>query len=537
MKIGGCNVSGSMRLLFSTNDIITLWHMKSKHFLFICITFSLLVTACHPSVPALVDTPITPTITPTFIPTISPPPQNYPIPLPTGVLTAEQRSRLATAALQYMADTETAAIQVSRSIGYLPNEGHPASVCGPLSIAILQDADLLDPAIDRHEFWKLDPRPDTDLPVLQQTFPIERYQWYSFRTSIDQLSFVDFPLYPGDFLYLYAGHGGSFEHMLVVSRVDDTGRVFAVTNLNTPSGYLIQEKMLYDPNEPGAGLFYEWTNQSNWKLGLTGFGGFDLWRLKSTPQDANEQETYLASQLESVFSEAGGEWTMVFEEASGPIYYERLAFTQIHPASIIKIPLAMIYLNTLETKGIVDLQAYLSSHALDKIALSELLSSMLVTSDEDATTIIQQWTVSNINYQNVLSHWGITHTWLSPRRSTADDMATLLEGLYSGRMASPQARTIILDLLSEYSPNDETRLGGELARLMDGDGKIYNKRGTITRDLLVLGETAIIEYHSHVYILAIFAHPKQDGETTYEQLDAAFPRVAAVIWQFIQTNP
>jgi hypothetical protein len=136
-----------------------------------------------------------------------------------------------------------------------------------------------------------------------------------------------------------------------------------------------------------------------------------------------------------------------------------------------------------------------------------------------------------------LSQWGITHTWLSPRRSTAQDMASILDGLYSGKMASPQARTIVLNLLSEYSPNDKTRLGGELARLMTGDGKIYNKRGTITSGQLVVGETAIIEYHSHIYILTIFAHPRFDGDTTYEQLDAAFPKVADSIWQFMQTNP
>ena len=83
----------------------------------------------------------------------------------------------------------------------------------------------------------------------------------------------------------------------------------------------------------------------------------------------------------------------------------------------------MVYLKALETIGVTDLQSYLESHALENIALSELLSSMLVTSDEDATSIIQQWTFSHINYQNVLSQWGISHTWINPRRSTAEDMA------------------------------------------------------------------------------------------------------------------
>jgi hypothetical protein len=524
-----------------TNDIIVLYRMKPKLNLIVFLSFALLAGACHPllSTPAATATILskTPASTITPIPTVTSTPRSYPIPLPTGVLTAIQRSRLSKAALHYVADTQDAAIQVSRAIGYLANEGHPASVCGPLAIAILQDAGFLDPAVDRHSFWKLDPRPDADLNILQQTFPTDRYLWYSFRTPTDQFNFSNFPLYPGDFLYLYAGGMGSFEHMLVVSRVDDTGRVYAVTNLNTPNGYLIQEKMLYDPNEPGTGLFYDWTNQANWRLGLTGFGGFDLWRLKSTPQDPTQSETTLASQLESIFTAAGGEWNMVFEEYAGPEYYERLAHAPLHPASTIKVPLAMIYLKTLESIGATDLQIYLDTHSLNKVVLNELLSSMLVTSDEDATSTLQEWTFAHINYQNVLSQWGITHTWLSPRRSTAADMASILNGLYSGNMASPQARTIILTLLSTYSPNDATRLGGELTRLMNGNGKIYNKRGTITSEELVVGEAAIIEYHSHVYFLTLYAHPRFDGDTTYEQLDAAFPKVADSVWQFMQMNP
>ena len=116
-------------------------------------------------------------------------------------------------------------------------------------------------------------------------------------------------------------------------------------------------------------------------------------------------------------------------------------------------------------------------------------------------------------------------------------MEFLLQGLYSGSMSSPAARSIILDLLSTYSPNDQTRLGGELSRLMNGDGKIYNKRGTITAGLLDLGEVAIVEYHHHVYLVTLFAHPRLDGDTTYEQLDAAFPQVADALWQFMQNNP
>ena len=45
-------------------------------------------------------------------------------------------------------------------------------------------------------------------------------------------------------------------------------------NQNTEEGYLISELMLYDPNDPGEGFFYELTDRTNMDIGITGFGGF-----------------------------------------------------------------------------------------------------------------------------------------------------------------------------------------------------------------------------------------------------------------------
>ena len=67
--------------------------------------------------------------------------------------------------------------------------------------------------------------------------------------------------------------------MLVVTRVDDNGRAYSVTNHATSDGFVIDEVMLYDPANPGLGKFSEWTNRQNNKIGTTGFGGFELWRL------------------------------------------------------------------------------------------------------------------------------------------------------------------------------------------------------------------------------------------------------------------
>ena len=36
-------------------------------------------------------------------------------------------------------------------------------------------------------------------------------------------------------------------------------------------------------HKPGEGIFYDWTDPANHQLGLTGFGGMEVWRPISLP--------------------------------------------------------------------------------------------------------------------------------------------------------------------------------------------------------------------------------------------------------------
>lgn len=454
-----------------------------------------------------------------------------------GVFTLAQKQRLSAAALEFVASTEPEAIRVARSIEYLVNEGHPASMCGPLSLVILQRAGLIDPAIDPHSFWWLNPRPDVDAKLLQTTFPPERYEWISLHTPIDKIDFKQHPLYPGDFIYLYAGSYGTFEHVIVISRVDAFGRAYAVTNHNTADGYVITEVMLYDPDQPGIGQFYAWTDFANLKTGLTGFGGMEIWRRSTPIKDPSVAETELRRSIESLIRSTGGRWNISFSEIGGDSFYERLIFDQIHPASTIKVPIALLFFKALENNGVTDFKAYINSHVIMHRPMAELLRAMLVYSEEEATEYLTSWTVSNINYEKVLAEWGVTHTLLTPRRTTLWDMTLMYEGLYTGKMAAPAARKIILDLMSEYTPNDDTRLGTFHA-LLGKNSTIYNKRGTLTADWLIVADSAIVVYRSQAYIVLVYAQPEVNQSTpSYEQLDTVFPEIAEKMAEFLQTNP
>ena len=154
--------------------------------------------------------------------------------------------------------------------------GSPTDICGPLSIAILQEAGLVDANIDPHKFWLLNPDVWVDRRLLAKAFPPERFENIQFKIKLNQVDWSETPLQPGDFIYIYAGTGGNFEHMLVVNRVDIDGRAYAVTNHKTKDGFIISEVLLYDPSDPYLGMFPIWTARPNAEMGSTGFAGFEL---------------------------------------------------------------------------------------------------------------------------------------------------------------------------------------------------------------------------------------------------------------------
>lgn len=162
-----------------------------------------------------------------------------------------------------------------------PGYGAPSNICGPLSLAILQEAGIVRSNIDPHAFWMLNPGVKGDRSLLSKVFPPDRFENIRFQVPLNDVDWHENPLYPGDFIYIYAGWGGTFEHMLVVNRVDSDGRAYAVTNHETPDGFIISEVLLYDPDDPNLGMFPAWTARPNAESGSTGFAGYELWRLRS----------------------------------------------------------------------------------------------------------------------------------------------------------------------------------------------------------------------------------------------------------------
>ncbi len=508
----------------------------------IAIVGMLLLSACGP---AFLSTS-TPTFTPTLPPVVSTPTLQprptatsvSPEPPEDDILTRAQKERLYQASLAYLSPTQEDALAVVAKLNYV-QYAHPSNMCGPLAIAELRDAGLLSRYTDLHDFWQL--RPDRQSEIIARTFPADRFEHFRFTQSIRDFDFKTFPLKAGDFLYIYAGDQGTFEHMLTVTRVDEQGRAYTVTNLNTqpdPYYYVIKEVMLYDPGQPGVGQFYEWTDETtnNW-IGLTGFGGFDVWRFSAPVQDNTSAETSLADKLDAIFKEAGGEWhSIILDLEAGRRVYDLHSHDLVHVASVVKVPVAMLLFASLEKQGVppADLSAYLETHG-DGYLLYQLLRDMLVISDEKATTdLLAYIRQSGLDIPATLSEWGAAHVDVFNRTAPLEEIASLLAGLYQGQLVPPEARRIILDLMAERTPNDDTRLG-VLTSLLPAGAEFYNKRGTITAERLVVGDAAIVAWPSEngtrAYVIVIFGYPGKIP-TNDLKLVAGIEQAALAFWDF-----
>ncbi|MFH1185074.1 MAG: hypothetical protein V1755_08560 [Chloroflexota bacterium] len=197
-----------------------------------------------------------------------------------GPLPAAQQVALYRASLNYVqasvADSVRAAKEIN-GVGY----GDPSNICGPLAIAILRDAGVIGLDVAPHDYWLLDPAKVPDQRLIAAAFPPARFMHEVNEAPLNKVDWTAAPLQPGDFLFIWHGSWGNFDHMLVVNRVDSGGRAYAVTNFGTPEGYLIAETMLYDPVDPQAGIFHTWTKERDAILGSTGFGGYEIWRARS----------------------------------------------------------------------------------------------------------------------------------------------------------------------------------------------------------------------------------------------------------------
>lgn len=238
---------------------------------------------------------------------------------------------------------------------------------------------------------------------------------------------------------------------------------------------------------------------------------------------------------EDVAERSGGRWYYLIREVGGETILASGKDEVIHPASAIKVAIAALFFATLEQEGpIEDLPKALRERGTDGRSYEQLLRAMLVKSEEPAADSLQKWVEERGNPEDALKSWGLEHTRLTPRRSTLTDLSLLLEGIWAGKWFSAPARNILLDLMAEYTPNDDLRMGVARGCQLKGE-RFFNKRGTLTDDLLIVGDVAIIARDRKWYIAEVFAYQAPEGlpQTTYEALEAGMADFGGLFCEFL----
>jgi beta-lactamase class A len=455
-----------------------------------------------------------------------------PPPSAKAVLSAAQQRRLLDAARSFVAPVIEAAREMAVQIDFVEGPFEDAStMCGPLAIAVLQKSGLLGRWAVPHDFWLLNP--DNNLQILHDTFPESLYTWKAYDTPLKDFDFSKEPLQAGDLMYLHAAPGDTFEHILVVDRVDDAGRAYSVTNFFVTTGTIIEERALYDPEQPGVGQFADWGNrQLKNRFGNTGKGGFRIWRVKDGtslefPADANS--TRLRGRLDDLLLAADGDWYAAIKEIDGPQLYQFDPYEAFHPASTIKVPVALAFYQWLESEAIGDWDVYLAEDGADGRNYASLLKAMLVNSEEEATqTLVDDLGIAWL--EETWASWGLKATHVDPRRSSATEIVGLFEELYTGKRLSADSTQAILKYLSTYTSNDDSRIGLLRSRLPLGS-VIYNKRGSLVDFPRVVADSAIIELPNTAYIFTM--HGLGRGQATYESLEATLAAAVHIFGDFL----
>lgn len=433
-------------------------------------------------------------------------------------LTELQEQRLAVSAEKWSALSLRAA---SMQLG-LAQDVLPGALEAPLAVRVLQDAGLVDPYLVPAEFRYFVASSVQGLKLVEELFPTDQSLFY--RVPLDKENGITLSLLPGDLVTLDAGEGQPTHTGLITRTGSWAGQMLGLAI----SGDAIGEKVLLDLSSPGQGLLYDWLGSSVKRTA-------SVWRTKGI-QEPTERDLRLAQGVDAVLQKYGGFWAVLIQDANtGETLYGRRPDRVLHPASTIKVPLAMLVLETFRREREQNYQDRLDRDGTAGRTFGQLMEALLVRSEEEAAQALLDWVVKKINIRSVLDAWGARHTQFTPRESTARDMAGLLRRVYTGKALDDQGRQILLKFLAQYTPNDDFRIGA-LRKVLPAGTVIYNKRGTLTAQQLIAADMGIIEVsEKKAYLLALFGYQSSDPihSVTYEALDAAIRDVSMVFWQEI----
>ena len=250
--------------------------------------------------------------------------------------------------------------------------------------------------------------------------------------------------------------------------------------------------------------------------------------------------------MDAVLARTQGQWRVMLVDArAGCVLYQHESTRPGHVASAIKVPVAMLTLAALQQRvprG-MSLETYLATRGPSR-TYAQLLRAMLVHSEEAATqTLLEFLLARRVPLRAMLAQWGASHTDVLTRRSTAADLARLLVHLYWGTGLSSEARRGMLTWMAEYTPNDALRLG-RLAPYLPPGARLYNKRATLVKEQLIVGDIGLLVFswrgQERAYVMVLLGYGGTKSvpyETLEAELEQMVQALGQALWQSLVTEP
>jgi beta-lactamase class A len=264
----------------------------------------------------------------------------------------------------------------------------------------------------------------------------------------------------------------------------------------------------------------------------------------ATPTTPRQPDIVLADGIKQTMEESGGEWHILIKQVNGNIIYSQGSNDRIPIASVVKVPIAMLFFKSLEKSGVSPDQYlnYLATYGIGR-SYQQLLEAMLIDSEEDATnTLLENIRTRGLNIGDALENWRVNDLDIISRYGTVQQIEITFEGLYAGNFIPQEARASILNLMSTYTPNDDTRLG-VIRPLLPAGAEFYNKRGTITEQFLSVDDCAIVvvpgDHGKKAFVVTVFSFGGNDpaNATTDIKLTLGIEQIARLLADYINSTP
>ena len=200
-----------------------------------------------------------------------------------------------------------------------------------------------------------------------------------------------------------------------------------------------------------------------------------------------------------------GEWGVYFKEVGQETLYDKNSDVVYSAASLNKLITAITILKKVD-EGKLTLDT-----TIGRTSIQALLETMINRSDNDS------WdTLNNLatfpSMQEVVKSLDLNNTSMFTNQTTADDMATLLQKLWTKKILSEKSTTLLLSLMQKTETEDRIPIA------LKSGIEVYHKTGSLDEN--ALHDVAIIRYQDKTYVLVILGRKttRVEGTRTIQEI-------------------